>query len=261
MADYLASLPVDRVAAWYRRLANATGQRRVEGQEPYSAMLLRHWLDNRDPKSTFRLPARRYLQTNDKVREALRYHRAVFLTEQEARVGKGSLFGSNTRRGGVVPRIQGAPGFQRWDLTGKLQLDYQSLVEIGSGPLDILRIQSRGSQEEQDLFTSLRGFQLHSRALVSGQRQGSQVAIRFESWLCEAKDRYDWNYSEYLTVPNPDYGSKAQDAVRPTDMKLTVYHSNAKRLEDAKLAAPYDIRTQAWRVSDPTIVGPATVRA
>lgn len=254
MADHLASLPVGRVAAWYRRLADATGQRRVEGQEPYSAMLLRHWLDNRDPRSTFRLPARRYLQTSDRVQAALRYHRAVFLTEQEARVGKG------TRRGGVVPRIQGAPGFQRWDLTGALQLDYESLVEIGSGPFDILRIQNRGSAEEQDLFTSLRGFQLHSRALVSGRRHGGEVSIRFDTWLCEAKDRYDWNYSEYLTVPNPDYGSREPDAVRPGDMKLTVYHSNAKRLEDAKLAAPYDIRSQAWRVSDPAIVGPATVR-
>lgn len=253
MADHLANLPVDRLAAWYRRLADATAQRRVEGQEPYSAMLLRHWLDNRDPRSTFRLPTRRYLQTNDKVQATLRYHRAVFLTQQEARIGKG------TRRSGVVPRLQGAPGFQRWDLTGKLQLDYESLVEIGSGALDILRIQNRGSMEEQDLFASLRGFQLHSRALVSGTRQGGQVAIRFESWLCEAKDRYDWNYSEYLTVPNPDYGSRAPDAVRPSDVKMIVYHSNAKRLEDAKLAAPYDIRSQAWRVSDQAIVGPATV--
>lgn len=261
MVDYLASLPVDRVAAWYRRLADATGQRHVEEQEPYSAMLLRHWLDNRDPRSTFRWPARPYLQTNDKVQDALRYHRAVFLTQEEARVGKGGLFGSNMRRGGVVPRIKGEAGFQRWDLNGAIQLDYESLVEVGSGAIDILRIQSRGSSEEQDLFTSLRGFQLHSRALVSGKRQGDQVSIRFDTWLCEAKDRYDWYYSEYLTVPNPDYRSLARDAVRPTDIKLTVYHSNAKRLEDAKLAAPYNIRSQAWRVSDTAIVGPANVRA
>ena len=60
-------------------------------------------------------------------------------------------------------------------------------------------------------------------------------------------------------MPNPDYQSKAADAVRPTDQTLTVYHKNAQRLEVAKLAAPFDVASYKWPVTDKSVTGPASV--
>jgi len=77
--------------------------------------------------------------------------------------------------------------------------------------------------------------------------------------MCSVHDRYDWDYSEHFTVPNPDYRSTALDAVRPQDQTLTVYHSNAQRVERAGLAAPYDVESDEWRVVDPQIVKSAEV--
>lgn len=257
MTDHLRALPVQQVAAWYRRLADLVARQSVGGETPYAAILLRHWLDNRDPRSTFTIRPRGYLWSSPHVLAVLRYHRAVFLTQQEARVGRGGVFGAATRRAGVVPRILGEPGFTRWVLPGRVQLEYQSLVEIGGGPLDILRIQQSGSAGERDLFTALRGFQLRSSALVQGLRVGNQVSIGFILWKCDILDRYDWNYDEYLTMPNPDFGRRGADSVRPGDQSLTVYHSNAKRLEDARLAAPYDGRSVPWDVLNREITAPA----
>lgn len=141
-----------------------------------------------------------------------------------------------------------------------IRLEYQSLVEVGNGPADIWRIQHYGTNEEKDLFGSLRRFQLRSSVIVEGARRGIQVDIRFALWKCDILDRYDWKYDEYLTVFNPDFGSRSRDAVRPMDDRLTVYHSNAKRLEDAHLAAPYDVRSIPWDVHMPEIVKPAIPR-
>lgn len=143
--DYLAHLPVATVAAWYRRLADLFANRKVNGEVPYASILLRHWLDNRDPKSVLLIEPRPYLRTSPHVMDVLRYHRAVFLTQKEARFGKPGVFGTPTRRTGVVPRIKGESGFALWKLPGDIDLEYQSLVEVGSGPLDILRIQRHGS--------------------------------------------------------------------------------------------------------------------
>ena len=63
----------------------------------------------------------------------------------------------------------------------------------------------------------------------------------------------------YITVPNPDYGSKISGAVAPTSKTIVVYHSNAKRLEDAGLAAPYDLRSKPWQVIDAKLRVPAEV--
>src|SRR5262245_37728835 len=115
MADYLASLPESRVAAWYRRLADRIGRERVDGQEPLAAIFLRHWLDNRDPNSTFEFQAPGYLQNSAYVISVLEFHRAVFLTEQKAR-----FTGNRYSWAGVLPRIQGLRGFTYWDLRGPL---------------------------------------------------------------------------------------------------------------------------------------------
>jgi hypothetical protein len=254
VADYLASLPEARVAAWYRRLADRIGQEPVGGQEPLAAVFLRHWLDNRNSASTFQFSPPRYLQASSYVVAVLQYHRAVFLTEKQARVG-GQL-----RWAGVLPRIQGLSGVTRWDLSQPLEMQYQSLVEVGAGFIDLVRIQRSGTREERDLLTSLRGFQLQSRVTVTGKRAASgRVVIELSSWRAQASDRYDWDYSEHFTVPNPDYRSKRPDAVRPDDQMLTVYHRNAERLERASLAAPYNVVSQEWLISDPLLLRPGEV--
>ncbi|MFY0573821.1 hypothetical protein ACN28S_05135 [Cystobacter fuscus] len=137
-------------------------------------------------------------------------------------------------------------------------MNYECLVEVGDGLFDLVRIQQQGTAEERDLLTALRGFQLGSRVTVTGVRQGTKVQIQFSSWVVWARDRYDWDYSEHFTVPNPDYKSKRADAVRPGDQMLTVYHRNAERLEKANLAAPFNVLTNDWPGSA-SLKGPAVV--
>lgn len=255
MPDYLAGLPEQQVAAWYRRLADRMGQQRIGRQEPLAAIFLRHWLDNRDPNSTFRLQAPHHLRQSSFVFSVLQYHRGVFLTQQQARFS-----GGRRAWAGVLPRLQGHSGFTRWDLSQPIEMHYESLVEVGSGLVEILRIQRSGTPQERDLLTSLRGFQLRSRVIVNGSHlPNSRIRIRFDSWMCRVRDRYDFDYSEHFTVPNPDYRSTRPDAVRPQDQTITVYHRNAQRLERAAFAAPFNIETQEWRVVDARITGPSEV--
>jgi hypothetical protein len=74
------------------------------------------------------------------------------------------------------------------------------------------------------------------------------LKILFQTYTAQASDRYDWDYSEHITVPNPDFRSKAAGAVAPDQNKIVVFHKHAKRLEDAQLVAPYDLRTRPWQV-------------
>lgn len=104
-------------------------------------------------------------------------------------------------------------------------------------------------------MTALSGFQLESNVTLIGKPSANnKVQISFTVWNCLVHDTYDWNYNEHFTVPNPDYGSSIEKAVRPNGQSLRVYHSNAKRLEDANLAAPYKIESSAWSVSDATLL-------
>jgi hypothetical protein len=255
MTDHLAGLPPERVAAWYRRLAARIARERVEGQEPLASQLLGHWLDNRDPGSTFQIVAPAYLRISSHVERQQDYHRAVFLTEERARFAAGRRDWAC-----IVPRLQGSHGYTRWNLEQPLELEYESLVEVGSGPLDILRIQQTGTPAERDLLTALRGFQLRSRARANGSRQrDGRVRITLSDWRGRVRDRYDWDYTEHFTVPNPDQGSTLPDAVRPADATLTVYHSNAQRLERAGLAAPYDLVSDEWPVSRASLTAAAEV--
>jgi len=242
MTDYLRELPEARVAGWYGRLAERMNRETVNGDPAMAPMLLQHWLDNRDATSTFSFPPPTHLKESAYVIRVLTAHRGIFLSQTPAR---------NGRIVGVLPRLRGDTGYTRWDLNGDLQLDYHSLVEVGSGLIDLARIQLRGSRAERDLLTALRGFQLHSRVWCRGERNTRQrtVDVRIILWSAHIEDRYDWNYSEHFTVPNPDFGSRASDAVRPQDEDLTVYHRNAERLENAALAALYNLRSHHWHVT------------
>lgn len=58
-------------------------------------------------------------------------------------------------------------------------------------------------------------------------------------------------------MPNPDFGRRESDSVRQSDQYLTVYHRNAKRLEDAGLAAPFNVRSSPWDVLNRQITASA----
>lgn len=255
MADVLAKLSEAKVAAWYRRLAESIAKKTIGGQEPLASILLRHWLDNRDPKRAYPLKPPNYLKQSSYVTDVLLYHREVFLTEEKAR-----LTGGREIWAGVIPRLQKKPGFSAWDISKPLIMTYESLVEVGSGLADLIRIQRGGTAQERDLLTSLRGFQLVSKVTVKGVKaSANMVRVTFEQWNCHVKDRYDFNYNEYFTVPNPDFGSNRPDAVEPKSKSIRVYHRNAQRLEKAGLAAPYPIESEKWLVTDKTITASAEV--
>lgn len=257
MTDYLASLSAELVAAWYRRLADRIAAEKIGGREPLASQLLRHWLDNRDSKSVFSFDPPDYLRNSPYVTERLAYHRRVFLSQEKAQFS-----GGRQALAGVLPRLERAAGFPAWNLEEPLVLTYESLVEVGNGIMDLIRIQSKGTPEERDLLTSLRGFQLRSEVTLKGTRRAEQgdILITFVRWECRVKDRYDWDGVEHLTVVNPDYGSSAEGAVRPQDQKLTVYHSNAKRVEGAMLAAPYDVESTPWEIMDSRLKEQASVK-
>lgn len=254
--DYLEKLPEKQVAGWYRRLADRIALEKVGGQEPLAATLLRTYVDNRDPTYKYPLVPPAHLKNSQYVQAVLAYHRDVLLTKK-----KGRFTGGAEKWVGVLPRLQALPPFQKWDGRSSLNMTYESLVEVGSGISDIIRIQTSGSAEERDLLTSLRGFQLRSAVTVAGfaGSKPNTTKISFSLWSCTALDRYDWDYTEHFTVPNPDFGSTAPDAVRPNDRSITVYHRNAERLEKAGLAAPYDIESQPWAVTTAALLQPEEV--
>lgn len=251
--DVLATIPVDRVAAWYRRLALGQIRAAPELQPALAGAFLLKWLDNRKATAKYTFSAPEHLKKAEAVLEVQKYHRWVFMTYRKARIGNVEKWA------GILPRLQGKPGFKKWTMRDMLTLQYQSLCDFAPHVWDIVRIQQYGSSAERDLFGSLRGFQLKSNATFTGKMVGTKAVIRCFNWDCSAIDRYDWNYKEYLTMPNPDFQSSEKDAVAPDKRTIRVYHSNAKRLEDAKLAAPYDLVVGPWTVTNPAIIGDAGI--
>jgi len=77
--------------------------------------------------------------------------------------------------------------------------------------------------------------------------------------MAKVSDRYDWDYSEYIKVPKPDFGKDIKGTIAPSLKTIIVYHSNAKRLEDAKLAAPYNLRSKPWYINNAKLMASAIV--
>lgn len=247
--DYLKALPEKQVAEWYSRLGQAMAKRTIGGVPGLAATFLLHWLDNRNDKSTFYFNAPQHLRESNYVTPVLEMHRDIFLSQQPTATGA---------IGGALPRLRSG----QWKPGNPLALSYHSLVSVGESLIDLVRIQQRGSEAERDLLTSLRGFQLHSDVQLSGAAAAppaTEVEVKIVQWSAFVTDRYDWNYSEHFTVPNPDFGSAASDAVRPKDESLTVYHRNAERLEKAQLAAPYDIKSNPWPITGALLASASAV--
>jgi hypothetical protein len=252
MADHLAKLPPVEVAAFYARLADAVDRNKGDLKVSLAALLMRQWLQNRDPSWTFVFDAPDHLKTYGPVLDSLKFHRRVLLTQEKARLGDKSH--KVYKWAGVLPRYQGWPGFVKWDGKTPLQMDYATLVEIP------VMAQVTGNDVDRDLLYGMHGFHVRSFVTMAATPLPTKrLRITFQSYEAEVTDRYHFDYSEHLKVPNPDHGSKANGAVAPDDKYVEVYHSNAKRVEDAKLAAPYDVRTKRWSVEDASVRAPVEI--
>lgn len=244
--DILKGYPIEQVHRWYNRLADAALAKRIKGQLPLSGQFLKAYVNPRRGMTLYSFTAPGYLQTHAKVTEALFFHRRVFLTEEKARLGEG---GKTHKWAGLVPRLQD----NSWDGINAISLYYQSLVDVAPNYAAIVHVQLSGTEEERDLFTSLRGFHLRSDIEVTGLKKGKLISVQFQKWEAKAIDRYDFKYDEYLTLPNPDHQSTDKDAIRPDLESFRVYHTNAKRMVDKGLAASYDLEVGPWKVADSRI--------
>jgi hypothetical protein len=246
MSDVLAPLPVAEVAGFYSRLADYTDRHRGSLPTSLAATLMRQWLANRNPAASLSLAMPDHLKNHSRVIDVLRYHRRVFLTEERTRGTPWHGIPRSGPWGGIIPRWQDG----RWTGIGVLTMQYESLVEFP------LHYQVTGNDADRDLLYALHGFQLRSKVSVAlVMSNGSIKTVNFTQLDARVVDRYDWDYSEHLTVPNPDYGSTARNAVMPQADRVVVYHTNAQRIERAGLAAPYNIVSHPWTITDVTISG------
>ena len=265
--DFLKPLPVQQVAAWYGRLADLMANKPIQddidgiSRPPLSATLLRHYLDNRDPEQTFVFDPPSYLREATEVKEVLAYHRKVFLSEEPAPGGAVIMGKRYGKIAGLVPRLRGDKGFGKVTPPALVPLRVESLVEIAGDPDEIKKLRKSGIVPRMDLFASLRGFQLRSEIMahVLPSRAQRGFEVRLLLWRCQAKDVYDFDYDEGLILPNPDFGSRDKGAVAPEEDQILVRHRNAKRIEDAHLAAPYPVESRLWMPLIPSLYLPAEI--
>jgi hypothetical protein len=177
-----------------------------------------------------------YLKNHSIVSDVLAYHRQVYLTQKRASIGR------SKRWAGIKPRWQN-PGSFGWTRGTPLSMHYESLVEVP------LRWQITGNAEEKDILYALgTGFQLHTDVTVNVIQNKNQLDVTFSRFTAKAVDFYDFNYSEHIKVPNPDHKSNRPNAVCPGLDRIVVYHTNARRMEQAGLAAPYPLESNTWDV-------------
>ncbi len=252
--DILGTIPVQQVHAWYGRLAAAIARSPVAGGgTPLASLFLNRYLSpqrtnrgGRQPLLRFTAPD--YVKNLDRVQDVLQFHRRVYLTQERARIG------TSRRWAGIKPRWEN-PGRYGWNRTDPLSMHYESLVEIP------IRWQVTGNNEERDILYGLGlGFQLRTEVVARVVHPGGDhLDVTFTRFIAKVVDVYDFNYDEHITVPNPDYQSTAAGAVCPGRDKIRVYHTNARRMENASLAAVYPLESDAWTITDRTITGPGRV--
>jgi hypothetical protein len=248
MDDVLAKYTPDEVAKWYGRLADFAESK----GGVFAPQTLRLWLNNRDPKACFVIEPHSNLTNCKVILKGLEYHRRVYLTEEKA------SFDSTKRWVGLLPRIQGWDGFTKWDGQSHIVLNYQGLVEFPTS--DTLRFASSGlSDGDRDVFTSFHSFQLRTDVETALSPAEENLRVEFVTFTAKALDRYDWDPKKYLPMPNPDHGVEEKWAIRPDLDRILVYHRNAKRVEAANLAAPYDLETRPWTITAPNVTGPAAL--
>lgn len=247
MEDVLANLSPEDLSAWYGRLADKTAEHKWGGTEQLAARCLRLWLENRTPYGTITIEAPEDIRNGPYVRRDLKYHRRVYLTEEKARLATG------TRWAGIVPRLKGMGRPKLKQLRG-INMEYETLIVIP------ITNKIFGSPEDKELLYALHGLQLRTEVTVSCSMVAGSSLIRvvFVSFQAKMNNRYEWNPDRKIKVPNPDYRRRGPDAVAPESKYVTVFNTNAKRLEDAGLAAPYYLESETW-YADASLCAPAEV--
>lgn len=232
MTDVLKPLSPAEVAAFYKRLADFTEKRKGTVSRSLAAELLRLWLANRDRKWTYPILPPEHLKNHSVILAGAAEHRRVYLTEQEKNTGGW---------GGILARWNN----NVWKGVGPLDMFYESLIGFS------VLYQYTGSDADKDLLYSLHDCQLRSDVTVNlVASDAKHLYVKFTRFELSVKDIYNWDYKKHIEVPNPDYGSKMPNAVAPSSESVTVYHSNAKRVEDANLAAPYALTIGTWSAPD-----------
>ncbi len=247
MKEVLENLSPAELAAWYGRLADRTAECQWGGTEKLAARCLRLWLENRTPYSTITIETPDEIRNSPYVIKALKFHRKVYLTEEQARVAAGYEWA------GIIPRLQGKGHSKAKHLRG-IQMHYESLIEIP------ISAKIFGSLEDKDLLYALHGLQLKTEVTVSCSMMAASNLVRvvFVSFQAKMKNRYEWNPDRQITVPNPDYQSKDKKAVAPQSKSVTIHNTNTRRLEEAGLAAPYYLESETWYVES-VLSPPGTV--
>lgn len=247
--DYLKDLDPPAVAAFYRRLASFIQQMIGGDGQSLASMLLIHWLDGKGQRKIY--PSK-YVSNLRGVRIYLRETaRPIFLSQRPPP--------KQQQIGGIVPRIKGTiptndppGGPYKMRLEGGVETPVSIQARAAMG-LDVDR-------NELDAFFALHNFGLNSDVVVSAANSGrGYYNVKFDRWTCKAVDEYHWNKDKHIEVPNPDFGSTTPGSVAPTKKKITVYHSNAIRVEQANLAQSFNNESEPWDVYDVAITGPATV--
>lgn len=251
--DILHTIPVNQVWQWYGRLSQAISRQPVAGGgTPLASLFMDRYLrpqaSSSGSQNLFIFTAPAYLKNHSIVSDALIYHRRVYLTQEQARIG------GSRRWAGIKPRWQN-PSRYSWTHGTPLSMYYEALVEVP------LRWQITGNSEEKDILYALgMGFQLRTDVTVNVTRNGSHLDVTFTRFTAKIIDRYDFNYSEHITVPNPDFNSTNPNAVCPRRSRITVYHTNARRMEQANLATPYPLESNTWNLmSAVNVSGPGRV--
>ncbi|WP_267640685.1 hypothetical protein [Haloarchaeobius amylolyticus] len=94
-----------------------------------------------------------------------------------------------------------------------------------------------------ELFYAFGGVTVHSevelRAQLAGQDLADGWTVEVLSWTCQVCDRYNWDANKATLIPG--FGN-----VSDAELKI---------LEEHGQAAPYDVRSEEWSVSDPRVVG------
>jgi hypothetical protein len=246
--DALAVLSPKEAAEWYHRLAESIRQ---QYPQSLAAKMMLHWLDGKGKKEGDKFTFdSAYIKDIGFVIDYLADEvRPVFLTEKKAELKGGD------RWAGILPRIKDPS----WDRKSKFKIFYEGPpVEM---PLMLLLKAELGTADpkEVDLVMSLHKFGIHTDVVMSASpiEKSKKYNVKFESWESWAFDSYDWDPRKHLTVPNPDYGNS--EGLAPDKKKVTVYHTNAKRVESAGLAAPYKVESTHWQVTLNRIRGPSVV--
>jgi len=250
--DYLGDVKdVRKVAAFYKRLADYINS--LRGGKSLAANMLLHWLDASGSLYTF--PGSYLCGVSFVEDYLLDSVRSVFLSEKP-RFSDGKI-------GGIVPRIRRDPGFRDDPIGGPYKLFYEG--ESCCSPLSVQdALFNSGLEEalkspaarEADIFCSLHDFTIQTNVVMEAKPwRGKMYEVLFTDWRSHANDSYQFDEVKHLTVPNPDYQSTAPDAVASFSKMITIYHTNAKRLTDPKLAANFKDKSTDWKPMNSRIWG------